>query len=390
MSPKNSDRSTETQAPELKGAGNAVVKLEEATLSQTLAHLLQLLPGRTLAAGLMDDGINLTLKLDPVSLAEVEPVLKKETEYRPYSSGRNANSEPPLNARILIVEDTLVARMLLRRTLEQLPGCQVIEATTGREALTILNKGPLPDLCISDLSMPEMDGLALLREIRATPTLSHLDVMLCTATTERETVLKAADLQVCRYLLKPYNPPEVKEKVRETIVRTATRQWQSLQDFQARVGLQPEAGIEMLRKASQQFAKEVSFCRTALATGKRNSATTAIQGLRGICISIREDALVRRLETLTGDLGRNDLTAILEGLESLLEEGKRLARVADRFTVALENKNRLLSGPEHLGNKDAAESANLPCGSSFPPAYSPGRTAITKSPNKSPVSSICI
>lgn len=314
--------------------------LNRATLSQTLAHLFQLLPGKILTAGLKDGGINLTLKLDSASLADVTPILEKQPDYQPYEPSRTG--ERRLNARILIVEDTQVSRLLLRRILEQMPGCQVTEATTGHDALAILNKGPLPDLCISDLSMPEMDGFAFLREIRASPALAHLDVMLCTATTDRDTVLRAADLQVCRYLFKPYNPADIRTKVRETIARTVARQCQLLQEFQNRVGLRPEAAIEMLKNVGQQFVQDVSFCRTAIATGKRHAVSLTLQALKGLSLAIQDEALIRRMERVQRDFEGNELASILDGFDSLSEEGKRLGKLADRFRVTLENKKRLL------------------------------------------------
>lgn len=68
-------------------------------------------------------------------------------------------------ARILIIDDDHAVRTVLRLTLS-LSGHAVTEATNGREGLAVLDRGDRPDLVLTDIIMPEIDGLELLWELR--------------------------------------------------------------------------------------------------------------------------------------------------------------------------------------------------------------------------------
>jgi two-component system chemotaxis response regulator CheY len=313
--------------------------VREPNLVETIVGLLRLLPGKTVATGFADHQLGLTLKLDAETMATLEPYLQVGSDYTPFARPVAASAtETPINAHILIVEDTLVSRLMLRRTLEQIPGCTVSETSTGREALAFMQKNGPPDLCISDIAMPDMDGLTLLKEIRANPSLSHLEVMLCTASTERETILRAVELNVTRYLVKPFEPAQVKTQVRETLVQAAAREFRKLEELQQRVGLDPAGTVEVLRGLSQQLGKDVSAVRNALASGKRHGANMILQGLRGSCSSIKEHALVTRIDNLLVELDRGDLTATLDGLDLLSSEGKRVGQMADKFALVLNSQ----------------------------------------------------
>ncbi len=314
------------------------VVVRETNLAETVARLLKLLPGKVVATGFSDYHLGLSIAFDAQTYAELEPILQAGCDYTPYVPPSVKAVEAPLNAHILIVEDTLVSRLMLRRTLEQLPGCRVSEANSGREALAVLAQGPPPDLIISDVAMPEMDGLTLVKEIRATPTLAQVDVMLCTASTERDTVLRAAELNVCRYLVKPFEPAQVKEQVRETLIQSAARHFRKLEELQAQVGLCPEGVVEVLRGLGQQLVQDVSAIRTAFAGGRRHAAEMILQGLKGSCNSIKDTSLVNRIEKLLECLSRNDLTGTLDGLEVLRAEGLRVSQMADRFALVLSSQ----------------------------------------------------
>lgn len=327
---------TEPQPADVAGEPTTAAEPAEAPgFVDTFVALLRQLPERPIAAGYAEHHLALTLRLDADLLAQLEPHLRELTNYTPFQIPVVEVTESPLNAHILIVEDTLVSRLMLRRTLEKLPGCTITEASSGKEALELLNRGLNPDLCISDIAMPEMDGLTLLKHIRSTPYLSRLDVMLCTASNERESILRAVELNVCRYLLKPFDPAEVKARVRETLIQSAAREYRRIEELQQRVGLGSAATIEVLRSLGQQLTSDVSAIRNALANHRQHAATTILQGLRGSCSSIQETELVTRIDGLLQDLTRGDLTGTLDGLDQLQTEAKRISRMADKFSLIL-------------------------------------------------------
>src|SRR5690242_1316383 len=92
---------------------------------------------------------------------------------------KNQRSLPPMTAKILVVEDTLDTRELLHLYLTG-EGFTVITAGDGREGL-YLARAEKPDLVITDLNMPHLDGLALVKELRAEPQFKDLPIIVMTA-----------------------------------------------------------------------------------------------------------------------------------------------------------------------------------------------------------------
>lgn len=126
---------------------------------------------------------------------------------------------PPEPLRILVVEDEQVAREALARFLE-LEGHSVATAGDGAAALTALSAFS-PDIVITDLSMPVMDGLTLARRIRALPNASRIGVLLMSANDPQETRMAACTAVVNRALSKPFSFDELLAGIAE--VRTQVR-----------------------------------------------------------------------------------------------------------------------------------------------------------------------
>lgn len=101
---------------------------------------------------------------------------------------------------ILIVDDMAVIREPIAATLKQ-HGFSTLTASTGEEALAALRTRK-PDLILLDVAMPEMDGLQLLRVLRADANLPQPPVILLTSMDAREHMLEARELGVEHYLLK--------------------------------------------------------------------------------------------------------------------------------------------------------------------------------------------
>jgi threonine synthase len=82
--------------------------------------------------------------------------------------------------KIAIVEDTLEARRLIRRILQSQGNFTILEASNGREGLDMIQR-ELPDLVITDLMMPEMDGFSVIEALRANPETATIPVIVATA-----------------------------------------------------------------------------------------------------------------------------------------------------------------------------------------------------------------
>jgi CheY-like chemotaxis protein len=105
--------------------------------------------------------------------------------------------------KILVVDDDPVCRTVLVTAL-RMDRHEVLEAENGRRALEILAVRPCTvDLLITDLMMPEMDGLALLRHLRSSPELEGVRVIVCSANVKGQGAIAASDSRVAERLLKP-------------------------------------------------------------------------------------------------------------------------------------------------------------------------------------------
>jgi two-component system chemotaxis response regulator CheY len=88
--------------------------------------------------------------------------------------------------------------------------------------LKVLETGAAPiTFVLTDWNMPLMDGLALLKKIRATPALSHLPVLMITAEAKKENIVEAAQAGADGYIVKPFNAATLKEKIEKILHRRA-------------------------------------------------------------------------------------------------------------------------------------------------------------------------
>jgi len=116
--------------------------------------------------------------------------------------------------RILVVDDFPTMRAITKKILKDLGFKEILEAENGEEALKIL-KSERIDLVISDWNMPKMDGLTLLKNIRSDPELKDTLVMMVTAEAEKQKVLEAVKLGVNGYVVKPFTPETLEEKIKK-------------------------------------------------------------------------------------------------------------------------------------------------------------------------------
>jgi CheY-like chemotaxis protein len=115
--------------------------------------------------------------------------------------------EEQILERVLIVEDDALSRFGLRDLLEE--GFEVLEAGNGREALALLERQRV-DLVVTDLVMPEMDGIDLTRVIRER---GDTKVIWCTAFDRDEFRRLARELRVDGYLVKPLDLDQLHEMI---------------------------------------------------------------------------------------------------------------------------------------------------------------------------------
>jgi two-component system chemotaxis response regulator CheY len=118
--------------------------------------------------------------------------------------------------RFLIVDDFSTMRRMVRSVLHDLGYSNVVEADDGTTALPILRQGEI-DFLVSDINMPGMPGIELLKAVRADPKLSGLPVLLVTAEAKREQIVEAARAGVNGYVIKPFTAQVLKDKIEKIL-----------------------------------------------------------------------------------------------------------------------------------------------------------------------------
>jgi len=116
------------------------------------------------------------------------------------------------SARLLLVDDSSSIRRVIRQVLAELGFLQIDEAEDGVEALTRLRASPY-DLVISDWYMPRMTGIELLREIRATPALEQVPVLIITGYVTQRHLVEAAQAGANAFVVKPFVGGALEAKV---------------------------------------------------------------------------------------------------------------------------------------------------------------------------------
>lgn len=115
---------------------------------------------------------------------------------------------------VLIVDDSAAIRKILQRVLVQADVSlgKVFEAGDGQEALGVLQKQPV-GLILSDINMPNMDGLQFLAEVKANPVWKDLPVVMVTTEGSQNKVLEAVQRGAAGYVKKPFTAEQIKEKL---------------------------------------------------------------------------------------------------------------------------------------------------------------------------------
>jgi DNA-binding response OmpR family regulator len=126
---------------------------------------------------------------------------------------------------ILVVDDDRVVRRIVVAKLYGL-GYEVEEAEDGQEALDLLlEEGEVPDLLITDNSMPRVNGFQLVRRLRESedPALATLPVIMLTARQGEHDVIEGLKTGADDYVIKPFSPDELAARVQTVLWRSARR-----------------------------------------------------------------------------------------------------------------------------------------------------------------------
>lgn len=174
------------------------------------------------------------------TVKEVYPVLAE-----PDVEGKAQESKT--KASILLVEDNDEFRSYMNEILSQ--DYQVFEAPNGRIGLE-MTLDMVPDLIVSDVMMPEMDGMELCREVKTDPRISHIPVILLTARAEEEQQLQGYQTGADAYVTKPFRMDILQVRIKNLIIRRELVQ----KEFQKHIKVEPSP-IEV-QSLDEQFIQK--------------------------------------------------------------------------------------------------------------------------------------
>jgi DNA-binding response OmpR family regulator len=246
------------------------------------------------------------------------PVETPDEPQRPYGLaefdrqrqvGDEADDE---RTTVLVVDDHQDVRAYIRRHLE--PEYRVVEAADGLAGLEAARRR-VPDLVVSDVMMPGLDGNALLRKLREDPELEFVPVVLLTARASPESRIQGFREGVDDYLVKPFDPRELKARVANLIA--SRKRWMArLEGFESK----PQA--LRVSEINVTSADKAFLARVQGAIEERlGDSELTVENLAE-ALACDRSYLLRKLRSLTGETPSGLIRSLrLQRAEQLLRAG---------------------------------------------------------------------
>ena len=119
--------------------------------------------------------------------------------------------------KLLVVDDSSTMRRIIKNTLARLNYKDVLEGEDGVEGWDQLDKNPDVDMLITDWNMPNMNGLELVKKVRADSRFTDMPIIMVTTEGGKAEVIIALKAGVNNYIVKPFTPQVLKEKLSAVI-----------------------------------------------------------------------------------------------------------------------------------------------------------------------------
>lgn len=144
--------------------------------------------------------------------------------------------------KILLVDDDTVSRMALVDLMSRFEGLDLVEAEDGMHAWDLIEEGMTPGAILSDLHMPRLTGIELLKRVRGKGGLGDLPFVLVTSSADLGTVKQAMTLGIDHYIVKPFDAEATEKSIGKTISNAWTNNAES-----------PESTLKRLRIANDRL-----------------------------------------------------------------------------------------------------------------------------------------
>ena len=263
-------------------------------------QMVESMNGSITAANSKEGGAEFTIRMslqNPKARVEVQTdenesalnCLSKTDKGFTEANGITVVDEEPsenVNPLILIVEDNQDVSFYIHKLVEG--KYRIRHAHNGCEALNVCNEN-MPDLIITDLMMPEMDGYTLCQNIRSSQTLNHIPIIITTAKSEETDRLKGIQVGAEAYLLKPFNADELLLQIENIL-----NQRRILREKYSKALCEGNTGNVELRPADRDFLNNLTeFIHQHLAEKALNAEMVADK----FCVS--KSQLNRKIRAIT-------------------------------------------------------------------------------------------
>lgn len=222
--------------------------------------------------------------------------------------------------KVLVVDDDVVARMMLMHQIDHCGQYEIVEAEDGEEAWRRLADGLRPGIMFCDLRMPNLDGMGLLARVRADPALAALPVVLVSAAADGDTLSEAGRLGADGYIVKPFAAGQVRAQLARLVQPDADPA-----EVAQRLGIPLERLLLYLGGLQRQL-EEAGPALASLAGPER---LAQLERLAEGCATLGlADGAARLRAAATQDDAQQTQTALAQALGSVLRQQARAQALA--------------------------------------------------------------
>ncbi len=202
---------------------------------------------------------------------------------------------------VLVVDDDVVSRMVLMHLVDGCGSFQILEAEDGQDAWAQLENGLRPAIMFCDLRMPRLSGMELLSRVRADPVLADVPFVLVSSATERDTVDQAGVLGASGYIVKPFQPEQVRLHMAPfgENVADPLHQAETPAATLRRLAISADRLLVYLGGFQSQLATASGEIDAMLARGEQDGARVRIERLHAGCLTLGLNGSAAALTALT-------------------------------------------------------------------------------------------
>ena len=289
--------------------------------------------------------LNIEVEEEAEFLGDVERQLMRDEDYGPVGddsyrsilTSKQHESKPE----VLIAEDNPDMRHLLQTLIGKHYSVRV--AKNGRQALEKI-RHKMPDLVLSDIMMPEMDGIELCRQIKNSDDTKSLPVVLVTSKAENEMKIEGLELGADDYITKPFHPRELLARVGSLIRSSILRRELSERNTQLGEALEDLKRAEVMLVQNERLAA-VGELAAGIAHEVNNPVNFALNAARMLSANAQEmQSLIRRMPDEKIDVQiLSQRTRPSNVTVSLDELGKDAIELTDIISQGLERTHSLVT-----------------------------------------------